>query len=306
MLVGIDLGGTKIETAGFDAESPELTNIWRNRVATPDNYQSTLEVLSQQITAACTHCALPDDHPIGVGCPGCPNPKTGLIRNANSTWLNGQNLAQDLKIKTGHPVRLQNDANCFIRSEARDGAAKGFGSAFGVIIGTGCGGGVWLGTNLWPGASGIAGEWGHNSLPWPGPNETPGPSCWCGQQNCLESWLSGPGMLRHYQQEGGPAHSVEELARRALAGDQLEQSTLDQYANRLARGLAQMINLLDVEVIVLGGGLSNLPQIAERTERLIGQWVFSDASTVRIVQNHHGDSSGVRGAALLWANERPS
>jgi fructokinase len=295
--LGIDLGGTKIEVAVFDES---FTPLWLQRVSTPASYRAMLSCLQQQIGEACTQTRLAADHPVGMGIPGSPNPTSGNIRNANTLVLNGKNLAGDLQEISGHPVRLANDANCFALSEAMDGAAQDASSMFGVILGTGCGGGLVIGGKLWSGASGIGGEWGHNSLPWPADHELPGIDCWCGQTGCIETWLSGPGMLAHYQSRGGTAISVEEISRRAQEGAKTEIRALQTYSNRLARSLAALINIVDVEMVVLGGGLSHLPNMAKQTQDQIHRWIFSDAPTVKIVRNQHGDSSGIRGAARLW------
>jgi len=297
-LLGIDLGGTKIETAVFDQH---MHKIGSQRVPTPQGYARVLEEICQQIDHAITTYNLPSQQPVGIGIPGSPNPSSGLIRNANSTCLNGKNLAKDLQNKSSHPIRLANDANCFALAEARDGAGQDANSVFGVILGTGCGGGLVFNQTLWHGASTNAGEWGHNSLPWPTKDETLGPLCWCGQHGCIETWLSGPGMLQRYQDQGGTAQSVEQLAARASKNAAPEVQAIQLYANRLARALASVINLIDVQNVVLGGGLSNLPGLADKTQTRIGRWLFTDQPQVRIVRNKLGDSSGVRGAALLWA-----
>jgi fructokinase len=232
--------------------------------------------------------------------PGVISPATGLVKNANSVWLNGRPLAQDLERRLGRPLRLANDANCFALSEARDGAAAGSRVVFGVILGTGTGGGVAIDGRAWTGRNAIGGEWGHNPLPWPAEDERPGPSCYCGLTGCLETFLSGPGLSRDHEAATGRAVEPEQIVAAARAGDAAAEQTLLRYDDRLARGLATVINLLDPDVIVLGGGLSNLGRLYTNVPRLWGRWVFSDRLETPLVPPRHGDASGVRGAAWLW------
>jgi fructokinase len=235
--------------------------------------------------------------------PGTISPATGLVKNANSVWLNGRPLAQDLERLLDRPLRFANDANCFALSEARDGAAAGSRVVFGVILGTGTGGGIAIDGRAWRGANAIGGEWGHNPLPWPRDDERPGPSCYCGRSGCMETFLSGPGLSRDHARVAGRTIEAEEIATRAGAGDAAAEETLRRFDDRLARGLATVINLLDPDVIVLGGGLSNLDRLYTNVPPLWGRWVFSDRVDTRLVPPRHGDASGVRGAAWLWEQE---
>lgn len=292
--LGIDLGGTKIEAAVLDADGRFVE---RRRMATPRVYAQTIEAISglvDQIEAATGHSF---GH-LGVGIPGSPSPATGLIRNANSTWLNDQPLGRDLEHRLGRPVRLANDANCMALSEATDGAARGARSVFGVILGTGCGGGLVIDGRLIEGVNGVAGEWGHIPLPSPRPDETT--ACWCGRTNCLETWLSGSGLERDHAAVTGQALTAHVLLAQARQGDAAAQATLSRHCDRLGRALALVVNLIDPEVIVIAGGLSNAPEIVDGAFEALRPHVFSDVVTTRIVRPDHGDSSGVRGAAWLW------
>lgn len=294
--IGIDLGGTKIEGILLDANGQERA---RRRIASPQgDYGATLDAIAgviETLEAEGGPCR------IGVGIPGAVSPATGLIKNANSTWIIGHALDRDLAQRTGREVRIANDANCFVVSEAADGAAKGVAVAFGVIIGTGVGGGIAIGAQPLGGANAIAGEWGHNPLPWPTDAERPGPRCYCGKTGCIETFLSGPGLARDYAANGGTDVSGgEDIAARAAVGEPAAEAALVRYEQRLARALAHVVNILDPDVIVLGGGLSNLDRLYTAVPALWGQWVFSDAVTTPLVKNRHGDSSGVRGAAWLW------
>ena len=235
-----------------------------------------------------------------MGTPGSPSPATGLIRNANSVCLNGRPLQQDLEQALGRPVRLANDADCFALSETVDGAAEGAATVFGAIIGTGTGGGIVVDGRLLAGPNAVAGEWGHNPLPWPRPDELPGPSCYCGRRGCIETFLSGPGLAADARRFAGHPSEPPALVERAEAGDPRAEAALARYEDRLARGLASVINLLDPEVIVLGGGMSNLRRLYTGVPARWGAWVFSDTVRTRLVPPRHGDSSGVRGAARLW------
>lgn len=294
--IGIDLGGTKIEGIVID---PVGATLARARVATPrGDYDGTLAAivdlvarLEREVGAACT---------VGVGMPGAVSPATGLIKNANSTWLNGRTFVADLEARLGRVVRVANDADCFALSEASDGAALGAATVFGVIIGTGTGGGVVVRQQVCSGPNAIAGEWGHNMLPWPRDGEWPGPACYCGRTGCIETFLSGPGFEREHTRRTGQALSSHEICDRAAGGDADALETLARYEDRLARGLASVINVLDPHVIVLGGGMSNIARLYERVPALWQEWVFSDRVDTRLVRAAHGDASGVRGAAWLW------
>ena len=297
--LGIDLGGTKIEGIALDAHGRDLL---RRRVPTPrGDYQGTVAAVAGLV--ASMEGELGRRGSVGVGIPGAVSPATGRIKNANSTWLIGRAFDRDLAAALGRPVRLANDANCFALSEAVDGAAAGAGVVFGVILGTGVGGGIAIGGRPLVGRNAIAGEWGHNPLPWPRDAERPGPPCYCGKRGCIETFLSGPGLTRDYAAAGGAEVPPEEIAARAEAGDPEALAALERYEDRLARGLAQVINLLDPDAIVLGGGLSNLARLYDSLPRRLPAYVFSDRVDTRLSAPRHGDSSGVRGAARLWAED---
>lgn len=294
--IGIDLGGTKIEGIALDQEGRELQRL---RVATPaGDYAATLAavaLLVHDIEARCGQRGT-----VGVGMPGAVSRATGLIKNANSVCLIGRPLAEDLAALLGREVRLANDANCFSLSEAVDGAAAGSEVVFGVIIGTGTGGGVVVRGRVVEGLNAIAGEWGHNPLPWPHDEERPGPGCYCGKHGCTETYLSGPGLARDHRLETGQSLNAVEIVQRAAQGDEACNAALQRYEDRLARALATVINILDPDVIVLGGGLSNITRLYQSVPHLWGDYVFSDRVDTRLVPAKFGDSSGVRGAAWLW------
>ena len=293
---GIDLGGTKIELIALDRTGRELL---RRRTATPRNdYPATVEAIAQLLEGA--ERELGASGSVGIGTPGAVSRLTGRMKNCNSTWLNGMPLLDDLQRRLERPVRISNDANCFALSEATDGVAAGAEVVFGVIIGTGCGAGIVVRGEVLTGPNTIAGEWGHNPLPWPRDDERPGPPCYCGKAGCLETWISGTGLSRDLRAGGGPDLPAAELVQRAAAGDEACEAALQRLEDRLARGLAQVINILDPDVIVLGGGLSNVAHLYESVPRLWGQYVFSDSVQTRLVPPRFGDSSGVRGAAWLW------
>ena len=237
---------------------------------------------------------------IGVGIPGTLSPATRVVKNSNSTWLNGHAFDKDLEAIIGRPIRVMNDANCFVLSEAADGAGKGAAVVFGVILGTGVGAGIVVGGCVLEGHQGIAGEWGHNSLPWPTEGEWPGPDCYCGRKGCIETYLSGPGMARDHEEVTGQRLSTREIVADAAGGDEDALASKRRYVDRLARGLASVINLLDPEIVVLGGGMSNLPALPEDVQTALPRYVFTDQVATRVLRNVHGDSSGVRGAAWLW------
>jgi fructokinase len=293
--LGIDLGGTKIEAAAL-ADDGRV--VWRERVATPaGDYAATLDAVAARVAQA--EAALGPLASVGIGHPGALTP-AGRIKNANSTCLNGQPLQADLEARLGRPLRLANDANCLALSEATDGAAAGAGIVFAVILGTGVGGGLVVDGRVLGGANGLAGEWGHNPLPWATAAETPGPACYCGRSGCLETWLSGPGLARDH---GAPGSAVA-VAEAAQRGDAAATAALDRHAHRLARGLAAVINLLDPDVIVLAGGVSQRPGLVDAVTARWQTWVFSAGDDAplrtRLCTAAHGDASGVRGAAWLW------
>lgn len=300
--IGIDLGGTKTEIILL---APDGGECFRQRRATPDKYPASLA--NMQALIQCTLDEVPEAQrqgtTIGIATPGAISPATGLIKNSNSVCLIGQALDRDLAELIGRPLRLANDADCFALSEATDGAAAGAKSVFGVILGTGTGGGVVVNGALLAGPNAIAGEWGHNPLPWPRDTERPGPACYCGKQGCIETFLSGPGLAADHERRSGERLSAQQIAARigeqGDAADACRQS-LALYADRLARGLASVINVLDPEVIVLGGGLSNIEWLYQAVIERWGDYVFSDAVATRLVKAQYGDSSGVRGAAWLW------
>lgn len=300
MRIGIDLGGTKIEVLALDSDG---TKLFGDRLRTPrEDYDGTVAAIVALVAAA--EAAAGRRGTVGVGHPGAISPATGLIKNANSTWLNGRPLHEDLKRALGRDdVRLANDANCFALSEATDGAAAGAAVVFGVIVGTGTGGGVVVNGRPLTGPNAIAGEWGHNPLPWPTDDERPGPYCYCTRSGCIETWLSGPGLTRDHVAHGGPPIEGTDIAAAAARGNAAAQATLDRHAERMARALASVINLLDPDVIVLGGGLSKLAHLYTGVPKLWGGHVFSDRVDTRLVPPRHGDASGVRGAARLWPRE---
>lgn len=291
--IGIDVGGTKIEGIALDGDGRE---VGRTRVATPrGDYDATLRAIASVVESLERGR---ERGSIGLGIPGAPSPLTGLIKNANSTWLIGRPLAHDLERLLGRPVRLANDANCFALSEAADGAAAGAAVVFGVILGTGCGGGVVVHGNVLTGPNALAGEWGHNPLPAPRDDERPGPQCYCGKRGCLEVFLSGPALARDYAEAGGTSLDAAAIAARATTEPRAD-AVMARYEERLARALTTVINLLDPDVIVLGGGLSNIERLYTNVPPL---WTPFGGEPPRtsLVRAKHGDSSGVRGAAWLW------
>jgi fructokinase len=299
MRVGVDLGGTKIEIVALDAEGVERLR-WRE--PTPQgNYPATLDAIARLVGAA--EARLGVRATIGIGTPGAVSSLTGTIKNSNSTCLNGRPLKQDLERRLGREVRIANDANCFVLSEAVDGAAYGAGIVFGVILGTGVGGGIVVREQVITGANAIAGEWGHNPLPFVEEGDRPEPPCYCGLHGCIETYLSGPGMSRDHREHGGSQLDPPAIVATAAAGDAICEATLARYENRLARALAHVINILDPDVIVLGGGLSQIERLYRNVPAQWPRYVFSDHVATRLVRNHHGDSGGVRGAAWLWADE---
>lgn len=301
MRIGVDLGGSKIEVIALDESGATLL---RHRVPTPTgDYAGTLNAIADIVLSA--EKELCQKGTLGVASPGAISARTGLLKNSNSTVLNGKPLVNDLAQRLGRPIRLENDANCFALSEAVDGAAVGAHGVFGVIIGTGVGGGAVVGKELIAGRNKIAGEWGHNPLPWATENERSGAPCYCGKSGCVETFLSGAGLAREYRGRTGRHLTAKEIALAAAGGDESAQVCLTVYQDRLARSLAVVINLLDPDVIVLGGGLSNIVQLYAGLSALVGRHTFSDAIDTPIVRAAHGDSSGVRGAAWLWSAACP-
>lgn len=293
--VGVDFGGTKIEAAALDAEGRFLS---RRRRPNPGAYEAAIQTVCELVAEVEAEAG--GQGTVGVGAPGSVSPRTGVVRNANSVWLNGMPFREDLEAALGRPVRLANDANCLALSEAVDGAAAGAGSVFAVIIGTGCGGGLVVDGRLVEGANGIGGEWGHTPLPWPHAEELPAPGCWCGRRGCLELWISGTGFRADYRGRTGQERTGQEIVEAARAGEPQAMQALDAYIDRLARGLAVICDIVDPEAFVFGGGMSNTPELYERLPAAIAPHVFSDVWEARLVPARWGDSSGVRGAARLW------
>lgn len=300
MRIGIDVGGTKIEAILLTQSGQEVA---RRRINSPrNNYSATLDSIKSlvgdlekewRVTAT-----------VGIGIPGTVSRETGLVKNANSTWLIGHPFPQDVEHVLNRPVRVANDADCFTMSEATDGAGKTARLVFGVILGTGVGGGVCWEGRLLEGSNGIVGEWGHNPLPWPEEDERPGPSCYCGLKGCVETFLSGPGLQRDYLSRTGEDKTAQEIYQGVKENHRPSVSTFERYEHRLARGLASVVNVLDPDVIVLGGGLSNCERLYHTIPSLWHKWIFSDRVNTQLVRAQHGDSSGVRGAAWLWPLSR--
>lgn len=296
MRIGIDLGGTKIEAIALDDAGNELL---RRRVATPSADYAKILLAIQQLIADVEN-TLGEQGSIGIGTPGALSPATGLLRNSNSVCMNGMPVKQDLENILQREIRMSNDANCFALSEATDGAAAGAPVVFGVIVGTGTGAGVVVNGQVLTGPNAIAGEWGHNPLPWPRDDERPGPLCYCGKHGCVETFLSGPGMARNYELISGEKLLSKDVVKKAEQGDAVAENCLQLYEDRMARGLAHVINILDPDVIVLGGGMSNVQRLYQNVPAIWGQYVFSDKVFTKLVPPKYGDSSGVRGAAWLW------
>jgi fructokinase len=302
MRIGIDLGGTKIEGIALDDRGSERARV---RVPTPrEGYTTVIEAIASLVDRIETDAG--QRGTVGIGIPGTISPATGLVKNANSTGLIGHPLDRDLAARLGRPVRVANDANCFALSEATDGAAAGPTAGdrprvvFGVILGTGVGGGIVVDGRILAGPHGIAGEWGHGPLPWPTDDERPGPACYCGRSGCVETFLSGPSLARDHLAHTGETNSAHEIVNAAAAGEPRADATLSRFEDRLARGLAAIINVLDPDVIVLGGGVSNTERLYTSVPARWVRYVFSDVVTTRLVRARYGDSSGVRGAAWLW------
>ena len=296
MRIGIDLGGTKIEAIALDNSGNEL---FRQRVATPQGeYVKILQVIKQIINDV--EKEIGQQGSIGIGTPGALSPASGLLRNSNSVCMNGMPVKEDLEKILKSDIRIANDANCFALSEATDGAATGASVVFGVIVGTGTGGGVVVNGHILTGPNAIAGEWGHNPLPWPKDEERPGPECYCGKFGCVETFLSGPGLAIDYFKHANKKVTAKEIVEKAEQGSTLAEQCLKRYEDRMARGLSHVINIVDPDVIVLGGGMSNVQRLYQNVPDLWGGYVFSDKVFTRLVSPKYGDSSGVRGAAWLW------
>ena len=294
--VGVDLGGTKTEAIALD---PSGATLLRRRIPTPaSDYDAIVEAIAALVRSI--EAEIGREARVGVGVPGSISPQSGVIRNANTLVLNGRPLAEDLGRALGRETRIENDANCFALSEATDGAGEGREVVFGVILGTGVGGGLIVRGRLLKGANALAGEWGHNPLPRMRPDEFPGPRCYCGRDGCIETFLCGGALAEDYGKRSGERVAAEEVARRADIGDPLALGAVDAYRDRLARALASVVNVVDPNVIVLGGGLSNIDRLYEGLEGLVGSYAFTDTLATPIVKNRHGDSGGVRGAAWLW------
>ena len=294
--MGIDLGGTKIEGIVLDAGGVERC---RERIPTPqDDYEATLDAVAGLV--ASLESGVDQACSVGIAMPGSVSRATGLVKNSNSVCLNGQPLYRELEARTGRPLRFANDADCFALSEATDGAGRDAAVVFGVIVGTGTGGGIVINRHLLDGPNGIAGEWGHNPLPWPQAEELPGPACYCGQHGCIETWLSGPGLARDHQQVYGDSMDAQTIIQSAELGDEKACATVQRYADRMARALASVINVIDPDAIVLGGGLSNCKRLYHAVTLRWDAYIFSDSVNTCLVRAQHGDASGVRGAAWLW------
>ncbi|MDH5386998.1 MAG: ROK family protein [Gammaproteobacteria bacterium] len=306
MRIGIDLGGSKIEGIALDEDGVELA---RQRIATPaGDYPGTLAAIKSLIEQIEAEVGL-DIKPqasIGICTPGAlsyAKSDVGLLKNSNSVCMNGKPVFQDLEALLQRPIKITNDANCFALSEATDGAAKNAAIVFGVIIGTGVGAGIVVNKQALNGANAIAGEWGHNSMPWPNKDELPGPDCYCGKQGCIETFLSGPGLAKDHELHTGHVHTSRQIVEQAEQGDVDCDQALQRYEIRMAKGLAHVINILDPDVIVLGGGMGNIQRLYNNVPKLWGDYVFSDSVSTKLLPPTYGDSSGVRGAAWLWNDE---
>ncbi|MBO9708776.1 MAG: ROK family protein [Caulobacter sp.] len=294
--IGVDFGGTKIEAAALSEDGRLLASL---RAPTPGDYDTAIAMVRDLIERIEQQAG--DRGTVGVGAPGSVSPRTGVMRNANTVYLNGRTFREDLTQALGRPVRLANDANCLALSEAVDGAAAGARTTFAIILGTGCGGGLVVDGRLIEGGNGVGGEWGHIPLPWPTADEVDGPACWCGQKGCLETWVSGSGLRRDFKARSGRDLNGEAIFAAAQEGDAEAMAALDRLLSRLGRAMAVICNIVDPDVFVLGGGLSNLALLYERLPASIEPFVFSDTWSTPIVKARWGDSSGVRGAARLWS-----
>ncbi|MBT5570716.1 MAG: ROK family protein [Alphaproteobacteria bacterium] len=296
MRIGIDLGGTKIEAIAIDSDGVELA---RSRIIAPQgSYAATLDAIAELV--ARVDAAPERATPVGIGIPGTVSPATGLVKNANSTWLIGHPIDRDLSKQLARPVRVANDANCFAISEATDGAGMNASVVFGVILGTGVGGGIAIDRGVIAGANAIAGEWGHTPLPWMSAEEHPGKACYCGRSGCIETFISGPAFEASFTQATGKALAAREIVEAAKTGDSAAEAALQRYEDQLGRALTVLINIVDPDTIVLGGGLSNIERLYKNLPERIAEYAFSDAIVTPVVPAMHGDSGGVRGAAWLW------
>jgi fructokinase len=299
MRIGVDLGGTKIEIIAIDRHAAELA---RKRIATPvGDYEKTLAAITTLVHDV--ENSLGTRASVGIGTPGATSPVTGVLKNANSTVLIGKDFQTDICAALGRDVRIANDANCFALSEATDGAAAGEQVVFAVILGTGVGGGIAVGRRILSGRNRIAGEWGHMPLPWPRDDERPGPLCYCGKHGCIETWLAGPRFAGQYREAAAATATPTQIAAAAQAGDAVAARCLEAYEDRLARGLAVVIDILDPDTVVLGGGVSNIPGLAARVAPRLARYVLAAEVQTQVVCAKHGDSSGVRGAAMLWEED---
>lgn len=297
--IGIDLGGTKISGIALDGSGAEVA---QGRVPTPrQDYAGTMEAVAALVAELERQAG--GKASVGIGMPGALSVRTGLVKNANSTWLNGKPFDADITSVLGRPVKLANDANCLAVSEATDGAGAGKPVVFGVILGTGVGGGIAIDGRPMTGLNAIAGEWGHNPLPWPTADELPGPACYCGKHGCTETWLSGPGIAADHERVTGSMLDSAGIAMAGNGGDAAAIATLGRHRDRLARSLAVVVNIMDPDIVVIGGGVSQLRGLYEPLPRLLAQWCFSDGVFTPVVPALHGDDSGVRGAAWLWPKE---
>jgi fructokinase len=297
--IGVDFGGTKIEAAALDEKGEYVARV---RKRNPGDYKDAIGVVCDVVAEAEKQAGVGSLN-VGLGMPGSISPKTGLVRNANSVWLNDKPFDKDLRAALGRDIRVTNDANCFALSEAADGAGAGAKVVFGVIIGTGCGGGVVVGGDIVNGINGVAGEWGHMPLPWPSVEENGAHRCWCGRMDCSETWLSGPAFAADHQRHGGEKLGPAEIMDRARSGDADALAAFDRYVDRFGRALAVISDVLDPDVIVLGGGMSNTDELYDRVPPVFARYIFSDILNTKVVKAVHGDSSGVRGAAWLWPPE---
>ncbi len=294
--IGVDFGGTKIEAAALDEQGEYVARV---RKPNPGDYDDAIETVCDLVTEVEKQAGVGRLR-VGLGMPGSISPKTGLVRNGNTTWLNGKPFDKDLKTALGRDIRVTNDANCFALSEATDGAGSGAKVVFGVIIGTGCGGGVVVDGNIVKGTNVVAGEWGHLPLPWPSVEENGAHRCWCGRLDCAETWLSGPAFALDYQKHGGQNLAAAAIMERVRNGDANAIAAFDRYVDRFGRALAVIGDVLDPDVIVLGGGMSNTDELYDRVSPVFARYIFSDVLNTKVVKAVHGDSSGVRGAAWLW------
>ena len=294
--IGVDIGGTKIEAAALDASGAFVARV---RKPNPGDYDAFVGVVRDLVAEAEAQAGV-SGASVGIGMPGSISTRTGLMRNANSVWMNDRPMREDLARALGRPVRMENDANCFALSEATDGAGAGAGVVFGAILGTGCGGGVVVNGRTINGRNGVGGEWGHSPLPWPSPEEFQAHRCWCGRVDCLETWTSGSAFVEDYQRTTGLIRDGATIVAAARGGEAAAEGALDRYIARLGRALAAMCNLLDPDVIVFGGGMSNVDELYERVPPVVAHYIFSDSFETPIRRAVHGDSSGVRGAAWLW------